>query len=488
MQTILFIIIGLVVGATIAYLYAKAKIQQAQSRTEIETNKTQQLQTALQELKTLQNQANTTIGQLGDELTALKTRCATLTADKQNLENRIDRQVQAHQQAQTELNTTWQQRLDEEREQHRQQLEKMREDQKEQLAQHEKLIREQINTVSEKVLKQRAEELQLTNRDQLANILNPLNDSLKQMKEAVEKSDREQTSTMERLDASIKANLKQAQEVGERADKLANALTSENKTQGNFGELRLRTLLENMGLEEGVQYEEQTAIKVDGSAVKGEDGRRLIPDVILHFPDNRDVIIDSKMSLTAFQDYHNAETDAQRAEALTRHIASMRQHVKELSQKKYQEYGGKTRNKLDFVMMYVFSESALQLALTNDTTLWKDAYNSGVVITGSQNLYMTLRVLEMTWRQVRQAENQDNIMKAADEVVNRVQMFYERLKTTRDQLEKTSKAFNDLENITRDSGKSITTAARNLLKYGAKENPKRTMHLPDDNDIEALPE
>lgn len=124
-------------------------------------------------------------------------------------------------------------------------------------------------------------------------------------------------------------------------------------------------------------------------------------------------------------------------------------------------------------MMYVFSESALQLALSNDPSLWKDAYDKGVIISGSQNLYMMLRILEMTWRQVRQVENQHEIMKTANLIVERVQMFYERFQTVDEQLKKTQDAFDKLKNISKQDGASITTAAKNLLKYGAQENAKK---------------
>ena len=211
-----------------------------------------------------------------------------------------------------------------------------------------------------------------------------------------------------------------------------------------------------------------------GRAIYDEDeGHRLIPDVILHFPDQRDVIIDSKMSFTAFQDYHDATTDEQRQAALHRHIMSVRQHVNELSRKNFSRYIHDGRQKLDFVMMYVFSESALQLALTNDMSLWKEAYDKGVIIAGSQSLYIMLRVLEMTWKQVRQVENQQEIMKTASMVVERVQLFYERFLKVDEQLHRTSDAFEDLKRSTASSGQSITTAAHKLLKFGAQENPKR---------------
>lgn len=355
------------------------------------------------------------------------------------------------------------------------QMANMKVQQREQLAQQLELIKSEMNVVSEKILKERAAELSTNNEQHLAGILNPLRENIRQMKAAVEKSDREQTVTMERLDASIKENLRQAQQVGERADKLARALTSDNKQQGNFGELRLKQLLQEMGFEEGEQFEEQTTLRDDqGRTIYDEDeGHRLIPDVILHFPDQRDVVIDSKMSFTAFQDYHNATTDEERQLALRRHIVSVRQHVNELSRKNYSRYIHDGRQKLDFVMMYVFSESALQLALSNEPTLWKEAYDKGVIIAGSQSLYIMLRVLEMTWKQVRQVENQQEIMKTASLVVERVQLFYERFLRVDEQLHRTGEAFEDLKRSTASSGQSITTAAHKLLKFGAQENPKR---------------
>ncbi len=364
-------------------------------------------------------------------------------------------------------------------EQHyRESLLELRRQQSEQMQQQMQLIREQMNTTSEKILKERAEQLSVSNKEQLAGILNPLQTHIQQMREAVERSDREQTATMQRLDASIKTSFELSREVGERADKLVQALTGENKTQGNFGELKLRQLLEDMGLEEGVQFELQVTLRdADGHTLYEEDGHRMVPDAILHFPDHRDVVIDSKMSFTAFEEYHNADTEEERQDALRRHIASMRSHVAELSKKNYSRYVKDNNARLDFVMMYVFSESALQLALSNAPTLWKEAYDKGVVIAGSQNLYMMLRVLEMTWRQVRQVENQQEIMKCADELVNRVQLFAERLDEVKKQFEKTSDAFLKVEASTAGGGQSILTSARKLLKMGASENHKRKRSL-----------
>ena len=458
-STLIFTIIGIIAGLAVGYFFANnrnaAERMQLVSGRDVLRSQNEELQRQKADIKAEAEKQ--------------------LAAAKADAENRLAAAKADAEKSKSDMETHYQQQLAEFREQQKAQDER----QKTQMQQQSELIREQINSASEEILKKRSEQLSANNKEQLSIILNPLQEGLKQMREAVEKSDREHSDNMARLDQSIKENLKQAKEVGERADKLAQALTSENKTQGNFGELRLRTLLENMGLEEGVQFEEQVTLKDEnGSTLYGEEGHRMVPDVILHFPDNRDVVIDSKMSLKAFEDYYDATTDAERADALNRHIATVRNHVKELANKNYSSYIRKGNNKLDFVVMYIYSESALQLALANDPSLWKEAYDQGVVISGSQNLYMMLRVLEMTWRQVRQVENQDKIMKAADEIVNRVQLFYERFQAADDQLGRTQKAFDALRTITAPTGKSIATAANNLVKFGAKENAKRKVKLP----------
>lgn len=424
-----------------------------------------ELQTANATLTTQNSVLHTQTDNLSQQLDSVKADTARQLAEAQQ---RYDRQL-------ADLKA-----------EHQKQLEQLKEQQQEQLQQQAQLLKEQISSMSEQILKKRSDELSATNREQMSVLLTPLQEKLHQMREAVEKNDRDQADRLVKLDATIKENLRQAQQVGERADKLAQALTSENKTQGNFGELRLRTLLENMGLEEGVQFEEQTTLRDDnGNALHDdESGQRMIPDVILHFPDKRDVVIDSKMSLKAFIDYNNATTQQERDDALQRHVLSMRNHVKELAQKKYYKYVG-PGNQLDFVIMYVYSEAALQLALTADTSLWSDAYRQGVIISGGQNMYMLLRVLEITWRQVKQAQNQKEMMKAADELVNRVQMFYERFQTASDFLDRTRNAFDDVQKTTAPTGKSIATAARKLIKCGAQENTRRKARIPLAPDDEA---
>ena len=478
--TIIALIAGIVIGALIGTVLQRNKITQAVADTAMLKTQADNLQTRLNELQAQNNrqlaeQKEYAEKQLADQKAQYEDRLTELRAQ-------ADRQKEELQTRQEALLKDQQARHDREKADQQTRYEKtlndLKEQQHEQLEQQARLIKEQITTTTERILKERAAELSTTNKEQLSSILNPLHENLRQMKEAVEKSDREQTITMERLGQSIQENLKQAKEVGQQADRLANALTSENKTQGNFGELRLRQMLEDMGFEEGIQFEEQVTLKENGQPVLSEDGHRMIPDVILHFPDQRDVIIDSKMSIKAYVDYCCADNDQQRHEALTRHIQSVRNHVKELANKKYYEHAMEGHKKLDFVMMYIPNDGALQLALANDPDLWKDAYQQHVIISDSRSLYMMLSILEMTWRQKRQAENQDLIMKTANEIIDRVQAFWERLKKVEDLFNKTHSAFTELENSAAPSGKSITTSAKKLLKYGATENPKRKMRLP----------
>ena len=366
---------------------------------------------------------------------------------------------------------------------YQQQIEEVRKNAQTNAEQQQALFQQQLATVrneltgqTERLLRERSQQLTEENKSQLSSVLEPLRSGLQQMKDSVEKTNQSQEDTMRRLDESIKATLMQTKLVGERADRLATALTGENKTQGNFGELRLRTLLENMGFEEGVQFEEQITLRDEaGRALKhDETGKKMIPDVILHFPDERDVVIDSKVSLKAFEDYYNTTDEGEQAAILQRHVASVRAHIKELSSKNYAQYNGISgRQRLDFVVMYMFSESALSLALAAEPTLWKEAYDQGVFITSSQNLYALLRVLEMSWTHQRQVENQQKIVEEANRMVQRVQLFCQRFDEVEDYFNKAHKKFDSVKKLLSPSGQSIVNAANRLVQLGAKQDARK---------------
>ena len=337
------------------------------------------------------------------------------------------------------------------------------------------LIREQMQTTSEKVLKLRQDELGEKNREQVSKIIDPLQRSLKDMQEALDKSKEQQTEALTRLDEAIKINMQKSAAIGETADRLTRALTGEVKVQGNFGELKLKQLLEDLELHEGEQYDTQETLRSrDGRGMKGDDGKGMIPDFILHFPNNRHVVVDSKMSLTDYERYMNAEDGTPEKSAyLKAHIDSVRMQVKRLARKEYTRYLPEGYNRLNFAIMYVPIEGALNLALLNDSSLWREAYDEGVMILGPQTMYMNLRVLEMMWTQVRQLKNQQAMMDAANTVIDRVQDFGLRFMDVESSMNDTLRKMGKLKITTAASGPSIITAARNLLKAGARENKRK---------------
>lgn len=390
--------------------------------------------------------------------------------EKQIVELRIsyDRQV-------AELRDNFNTQLAQTKESAEKQIEALKTMNREQVDSQLKLIKEQMQTTSEEVLKRRQDELGERNKEQVSKIIDPLQQSLKDMQEAFNKSKLQQNEALTRLDETIKINMQKSAALGETADRLTRALTGEVKVQGNFGELKLKQLLEDLELKEGEQFDTQETLRDKaGRSARGDDGKGLVPDFILHFPNNRHVVVDSKMSLTDYERYMNAaDGTPEKSEYLKAHIASVRAQVRRLARKEYTKFLPDGYNKLNFAIMYVPIEGALNLALLNDDTLWREAYDEGVMILGPQTMYMNLRVLEMMWTQVRQLKNQQVMIDAANQVIDRVQDFGVRFMDVETSMNDTIKKMTKLKITTADSGPSIITAARKLLKAGAKENQRK---------------
>ena len=398
-----------------------------------------------------------------------------LETQKVSYEEKISERKNAFDSQLKELKATFAQQLQQEKTTHEGQIAALKELNEKQMKSQLELIKEQMQTTSEKVLKQRQEELGEENKEQVSKIIDPLQKSLKDMQEALDKTKEQQTEALTRLDETIKINMQKSAEIGETADRLTRALTGEVKIQGNFGELKLKQLLEDLELKEGEQFDTQETLRDKvGKGAKGDDGKGMVPDFILHFPNNRHVVVDSKMSLTDYERYMNAEDGTpEKSGYLKAHIDSVRAQVRRLAKKEYTKYLPEGYNRLNFAIMYVPIEGALNLALLNDATLWREAYDEGVMILGPQTMYMNLRVLEMMWTQVRQLKNQQAMMDAANTVIDRVQDFGVRFMDVESSMNDTLKKMKKLKVTTGESGPSIITAAKNLLKAGARENKKK---------------
>ena len=470
MNTVIIIAVVSCVGAAVvAFIVGRMINAKADTNTELDTQK--------EHVNTL----NRTIAERDHKIDTLIEEVRRLTAERDvayakaaAAEEQVERLRREGREALEAQQATLKEAYEQQLAQLNRLIEEQREANKRQVEDQMKLISEQMVATSERVLKARQEELGERNVEQMSKIVDPINLGLKLMREALDSSQKEHNEAMTRLDATIEANMKNSRNLGETADRLTRALTGEVKVQGNFGELKLRQLLEDLGLREGEQYTTQQALKDKfGSRIKSDDDKRLIPDFILHFPENRDVIVDSKVNITHYELYVNADDEATRSQLLKEHIASVRRQVDILAKKDYSSFLDSGFSKLNFVIMYMFHEGALNLALMNDNGLWKYAYDKGVLIMGPQTMYMNLRVLELMWRQNRQLHYQQAIIDAAEEMIKRVQIFAERFKVVEDGFDATRRHFDELKRSTASSGQSIITTARQIIAYGIKENKKK---------------
>lgn len=399
---------------------------------------------------------------------------AHATHAAKQLEQERTEHREALQAQQLALKESFDRQLAEQRDSTAKLMESLREMNRKQVENQMTLIREQMQTTSESVLKAREEELGARNVEQVSKIVDPLTQSLKLMREALNDSKDKHQEALNRLDATIQANMRNSEALGEKAERLTRALTGEVKIQGNFGELKLRQLLEDLGLKDGEQFSSQEHLRDSlGKRIKDDEERNLIPDFVLHFPNNRDVIVDSKMSFTAYERYMNTADADEQSIHLKEHLRSVRAQVERLAKKDYSRYLKDGYAKLNFVIMYIHTEGALNLAMLNDGALWREAYDRGVLILGPQTMYMNLRILELMWTQMRQLENQEEMINAANLIIDRTQDFVKRFGDVESKVEDTMKSIKELKITTGEGGKSIITAARSLLKAGARENRKK---------------
>lgn len=453
---IIITVAGIIIMSALAFFIGKKTAGSDDAKTAVLENQNMELQTKIAEHEQ-------TIAAQNAELRTLTAERDVQVANLRNAERML-----------AEMREAFDKQLAQAKEAHEKQIEALKEMNKKQVESQMNLIREQMQTTSENVLKKRQEELGEANKEQVSKIVNPLHDEIKRMEQLLTDTKEKNIEAYNRLDASIHANMKKYDELNDSASRLTRALTGEVKVQGNFGEMKLRQLLEDLGLKDGEQYSSQAHLRDKlGNLIKDDEGKGLIPDFILHFPNNRDVVVDSKMSFTAYERYVNTEDVAEQTQYLKEHLVSVRAQVERLAKKDYSKYLQEGYNKLNFVIMYIHTEGALNLAMLNDSSLWREAYDKGVLILGPQTMYMNLRILELMWTQVRQLSNQEEMIKAANTIVERTQDFAQRFGDVETKMRQTTEAMSKLRTTTADGGQSIITAARSLLKAGARENKKK---------------
>ena len=349
------------------------------------------------------------------------------------------------------------------------------------LEQQLEALKAQMTAETEKILKEREEELDKKAKETFGHIAEGLDKDIKTMKEAFDSNRKEHAETSQSLKDNIENAVKnlrdQTLSIGDKADNLAQALRGRNKSQGNWGEVILDNLFSAEGLREGRDYDKEETLRDEhGNIVLNEDSdKRMRPDFILHYPDGNDIVIDSKVVLTAMYDWHAATDEAGKADALARNLAAIKEQVRRLSKKDYSRYLQPGHKMLDYVIMFVPVYSALRLAYEADRNLWHDAYRQGVLITTEETLMPFLRMISIAWKSHEQVANQQQIIAAAEMMLARVSDFCTAHAKMGEKLEDALKQYEACDRKIRERGQSIVGAANKLISYGVPKNSKKPL-------------
>ena len=359
----------------------------------------------------------------------------------------------------------------------RQQIEEIREEKQEEQQKRDA----QFMNMAQQVLERSTAKLKDSNTETMTGITQPLKEAISNMQKAISENQKESAAHSASFREQMLQMMQQTQQLGEKAESLTNVLRRDNKVSGNMGEIILGDLLASQGLTEGTHYEVQARLRDDlGRPLKhDETGKEMQPDVILHYPQGQDAIIDSKVSLVAYEKYVNAETPEEKERYLQEHIKSVRSHVNELARKDYSKYIKNGRETVDFVIMFVPFESSLQLALANDPALWREAFEKKVFVTGEQNLLGILHMIHIAWVQNQQAENQEKVFGLAEQLLDRLGDFVQRYNDLGTKIEAVQKAYDNTNNKLVTGRQSVVQKGRELIDLGAKENANRKIPMPE---------
>ena len=314
----------------------------------------------------------------------------------------------------------------------------------------EQTMREQFKALAGDVLGEQSRRFKEENRESMDLILKPFKDNIVEFRTRVESIFTHQNEQSGVLKNELQRLMELNVQITTETTNLTNALRGNSKVQGDWGEVILETILDSSNLIRGVHYQTQ-------QNVKDEAGNNLRPDVVLYLPNNKQIIIDSKVSLTAYVNYVSAQTEAERRVAMAAHLASVRQHVKELSAKKYQQL----MQSPDFVVMFVPNEPAFLDALKEDHSIWSDAYDKKVVVSSPTNLFALLKLVDDLWRRDDQNKNQENIIKFGV-------TLYEQLVAFTSALEGVGASLDQARTKYDEAFKRLSTGNNNIIRVGEK--------------------
>ena len=327
-------------------------------------------------------------------------------------------------------------------------------------------LKEQFRTLAGDVLGEQSRRFKEENRESMDIILKPFKDNISEFRSRVDAIFTQQTEQSGALKNELQRLMELNKQITTETTNLTNALKGNSKVQGDWGEMILESILDNSNLIRGVHYHTQLN-------VKDEAGNNLRPDVVLNLPNNKQVIIDSKVSLTAYVNYVSAESEAERRAAMTAHVASVRQHVKELGAKSYQQL----LNSPDFVIMFIPNEPAFLDALKEDNTIWNDAYEKKVIISSPTNLFALLKIVDDLWRRDEQNKNHENIIKLGVTLYDQLVAFSTTLEGVGTSLEQAQAKYDEAYKRLHTGNNNIVRVGEKLRKMGLPTTKKQSAKL-----------
>jgi len=327
---------------------------------------------------------------------------------------------------------------------------------------------EEMRSAFKALSAENSEHFRKASAESVGELLKPIQEKFKEFSEHVKSSDEKNAERSGSMEKMIRILSEQSRSVGDQARALADAITGQSKTQGDFGEMLLVDLLRESGLQEGVNFDVQGVLRDElGHEIKSEDGRVMIPDVIVHYPDGGEVIVDSKVSLKAFVEWNQATLPEDRKKWAREHIRSIRSHVDELRGKDYASYIPEGRRKIDYNLMFVPIENAFRLMQEEEPLLWQQAKNQGVLIVSQMSLAIVLNMILVAWRQFDQQRNIQEVFKTASELMSALENWMGEYVKVGERLEALNKSYGESSRLLSGSSQSVVKKVAKLEKLGA---------------------
>ena len=367
--------------------------------------------------------------------------------------------------------------------------EEVRKQADEKLAEQIKYLQAELTNTTQKLLDVRSEKLEQTNRTQMSSIINPLKETISKLEKEMKDTQTQHGNTTTRLEQSIKNLVEKTESIGNRADRLVETLLYQPKSQGDWGELVVKEMLESQGLKEGIHYVYQPTLRDEkGQTLRNEDTNKIMrPDFILHLDEKEDVIIDSKMTITSYDNYVHAKTDDEREMYAKEILASIHNHINELRRANYAAYIENGRKSADFVFMFIPNEGAMQVALAHEKNLWRDTFlKDRIFIVSEMNLYAALRIVNVTWRQIEQNKSYAKVFQTVGLLLDRLNGFIEKFGKVEKSLQQATKAYEEANHQLMIGSRSVLDTGYRLRDMGVKTKkalPESYINESTDDDI-----